>query len=129
MPDIQGTVAGFQRMVEMFTQAEYVCVPTPALDERMGQFARQPLQIDSADCNRLRRAAGDKRFPLIPDFRSKAPPEQRGPFMGQEFVTNGSAGRGDSPRGAITIKPRAGARRDVRAHAEHGRELHECAVE
>ena len=129
VPAVQRTVAGFQHVVETFTQVEYVVVPTPALDDRVGQATRQPVQIESADFNRLRRAAEDKLIQLISDFQSKVLPEQRGPFMGQEFETNGSPGHEASPRGAITIKPRAGAQRVVRTHAEHGRELSECDVE
>jgi hypothetical protein len=40
VPAVQRTVAGFQHVVETFTQVEYVVVPTPALDDRMGQVAR-----------------------------------------------------------------------------------------
>jgi hypothetical protein len=41
-----GSVAQcFQHVVETFTQVEYVVVLTPALDDGMGQVARQPVQL------------------------------------------------------------------------------------
>jgi transposase len=121
-PAFPRTVAACQSVVETFTQVEYAEVPTPAFGDRMGQF-------DSDDVNRRRRAAGVKRFQFSPELRSKVPPEQRRPFMGQDSEPNGSTGHGASPRDAITIKPRDGAQRVVRAHAEHGGELPERAAE